>query len=259
MTWSSRRKLIYASSMIGIVLIVGALVVRHYTIKPATCFDNRKNGDEKGVDCGGGCFSYCSNELAQPKVRWVRSFEVASGVYHAVAYIEHNNANAAVVSAPYTFKLYDANNTLIAEQSGSTYIGVAGRTAIVESLIQTGNATPAITRFAFTAPLQWQKVGPQFAQLVINTDRYMFDNTPTTTRLVTTLQNEGRTGYIDLDTVAILYDKNDNAITALKIVVPSLPSLSSKVVYFTWPFALKEKPSRVEIIPRINPYTTTLQ
>jgi hypothetical protein len=259
MTWSGRRKLTYFSLFIAVFIIVAASVVRHYTVKPATCFDGKRNGDETGIDCGGGCLSYCPNELSDPKIRWTRSFQIAPGVYTAVAYIEHNNPNAAVASAPYEFKLYDENNTLIATRTGSTYLGPAGRTAIVETLIQTGNATPAITRFSFTGALVWQKVGAQFSHLVINTDRTAFEpTTDKTTRLAATLQNESRASFIDLDAVAILYDANENAITAVKNLVPSLNSLTSKTVYFTWPFPISGV-DRVEILPRINPYTTTLK
>lgn len=260
MTWSSRRKLLYSILFFVVLVGVMALVIRHYTVQPATCSDGKKNGDETGVDCGGGCFNYCINELADPKVRFSRSFQIAPSIYTAVAYIEHNNANAAIPSVPYVFKLYDANNTLIATRTGTTYIGPAGRTAIVETLIQTGNAVPAITRFAFTAPLVWQKIGSAFARLVINTDHFAFETTDgTTTRLAATLQNESRASFSDLDTVAILYDADGNAITAVKVAVPQLATLASKTIYFTWPFALPTKVARVEIIPRINPYTTTLQ
>jgi hypothetical protein len=257
MDWATRRRLTYISIVFGALLIVGALVARSYFDVVPTCFDHQQNGDEVGVDCGGSCSLYCVNQLSDPKVRWVRAFQVVPGVYNVVAYIEHANPNAAVPHASYAFKLYDENNDLIIERGGTTFIGSAGASAIVESLITTGNQVPAVARFAFTAPLEWQKIGQSFSSVVVDTSKHILDQSDKkTTRLVTTLQNKSRFGFTNVEAVATLYDINDNAITSEKIFVPSLGPLESKTVYFTWPFALSTGVARIEIIPRLNPFTS---
>lgn len=256
MTWAERRQFAYGGSLfLFFVLIAGAIVLRTTRVEP-TCFDGKKNGKEVGVDCGGSCLQYCPNELEQPKVRWVRSFEVSPGVVHAVAYIEHSYPGAAARRAAYQFKLYDEKNSLITERVGETVIGPMGRTAIVETLIPTGNSQVAVTRFVFTTPVPWEKVPTTYSQIVIKTDRTVLERFDGGTRLTATLENKSRTAFTSMDVVALLYDKNGNTVTVSKTVVPSLPALDTKVVYFTWPTSIDPSSiTRIEIVPRINPFT----
>lgn len=257
MDWATRRKLTY---MTGIVLVLGTVaffVVRSITNVPPTCMDGKKNGTEMGLDCGGVCMKYCPNELGVPKVRWVRTFEVTPGIVHAVAYIEHSYPGAASRKVSYSFKLYDDRNTLITERTGSTFVGPMGRTAIVETLIPTKNITPAITRFSMTAPVQWEKIPELFSSIVIKTDRTLVEPFDRGTRLTATLENKSRMNFTNLDVVAILYDADDNVVTASKALLPKLSAESNETVYFTWPFQLKQKPARIEIVPRYNPFTST--
>lgn len=254
MTWSQRRKLTYTGIVVlFLAIIVAALVGRFTNVEP-TCFDYKKNGSEVGVDCGGQCTLYCQNELSVPKVRWYRSFVIAPGIVHAVAYIEHSNSAAAARSAAYEFKIYDEKNNLITTRAGTTYIGPFGRTAIVEALIPVGNSVPYFTRFAFTAPIPWEKVGQVFSQVVIKSDRQLLENIANGTRLTVTLENQSNFSFDNMDVVAILYDNEDNAIAVSKTLIPELSAKQKKTVYFTWPQSYKESTARIEIIPRINPF-----
>ena len=253
MVWAERRKLAYMSGVILFFGIVGFFIIRHYTNIPPTCFDNKKNGSEVGIDCGGKCLQYCPNELLEPKLRWSRSFEVTPGVVHAVAYIEHSYPTASAQNVRYQFKLYDDKNSIITEKVGTTYLGPMGRTAIVESLIPTGNIKVATTRFQFLPPIPWEKSDPVFSQIVIKTDKTLLEAYSGGTRLTVTLENKSRYFFSDMDTVALLYDSSDNVITASKILVPTLPGLGSQTVYFTWPNKIDPKTVRsVEVIPRFN-------
>lgn len=262
MNWAERRKLTYMTIVLAVLGMIGFLLFRHFMNVEPTCFDGRKNGIETGVDCGGGCALYCANELASPKVRWVRSFAITSSVAQAVAYIEHSNATAASPLLTYTFKLYDAQNTIIAEKTGTTFLGALGRTAIVETLIPTGNVQVARTTVSFGEPITWSKIPTNLVTAGIKTDRtmiegYSYSPTQNGTRLSGVLENTSRFNFTNLDVVAVLYDKDENVITASKILVPDLAALSSKTVTFTWPFPLGTTVFRTEIIPRFNPFTAT--
>lgn len=238
--------------------LVGFLIFHKVTNVAPTCFDHKKNGDETNVDCGGGCLQYCPNELTDPKVRWVRSFEITPGVVHAIAYIEHSYPVASAKTVGYSFKLYDAKNVLITERTGTTYLGPMGRTAIVETLIPTGNIPVATTRFSFVDPIPWEKTDASFSQVVIKTDRTLLEKFSGGLRLTATLENKSRYSFTNMDVVAVLYDKNDNAITTSKILLPSLPAQSSQVVYFTWPLSIDATSVRtVEVLPRVNPFSAT--
>ncbi len=262
MTWSTRRQLTYFFSFIVIVAGITSLLVYNATKVEPTCYDGKQNSNEVGVDCGGVCAFYCKDELDAPKVRWVRFFPIAQGIVHAVAYIEHSYPTAGAERVSYEFKLYDEKNNLITTREGTSYIGPMGKSALVETLIPIGNNTPFIARFSFTDTILWEKIPAIYAQIGINTDRYVLesfgDGLPDQegTRLTVTLENESRTTFENMDVVALLYDTNDNAIAVSKSLLETLPGQGSATMYFTWPTALKERTARVELIPRINPFST---
>jgi hypothetical protein len=257
MVWAQKRKMAYMSGVLLFFGIIALLTYRKVTNVASTCFDHKQNGAEVGIDCGGGCLQYCPNELTDPKVRWARSFVVTPGIVHAVAYIEHSYPASSARKVNYVFKLYDAKNSLITERAGSTYLGPMGRSAIAEILIPVGNVDIARTQFSFVPPIPWERTDPLFSQIVINTDRTVLENYSGGTRLTATLVNKSRYAFDAIDTVAILYDTNDNAITASKIVVPHLDALGSTVVYFTWPQTITKASVRsIEVVPRFNVFAS---
>lgn len=257
MNWAQRRKLLYVMSVLLILSIAIGLLVRQATRVAPTCYDHKQNQGEVGPDCGGPCTFYCVNELADPKVRWVRSFDARPGMVHAVAYIEHTYPTAAARQIRYTFKIYDENNTVIAERTGSTFLSSMGVTAVVETLIKTGNAKPAFTRFTILPPLPWEKIPVTYSQVVLKTDRTLLEPLAESTRLTATIENTSRVSFRDVNVVAILYDKDDNAVNASQALLLSLPGQSSQTVSFTWGFVMPVPISRIEIIPRTNPFTST--
>ncbi len=254
MRWAERRKLTYSFSVLTVLAAVVFLIVRQSVIVEPTCTDGKKNGQEVGVDCGGSCLVYCPNELPDPKVRWVRTFPVTTSIVHAVASIEHGNPNAGVQQVGYKFKLYDERNTLIVERTGSTFIGPMGRAAIVDTLIPVGNTPATRVQFSFTEPVRWQKISSLFSTAVIKTDRTVLERFDGGTRLAVTLENQSRFNFKNTETIAILYDASGNAITASSAIVPEIQAQSEKVVYFTWPYPVTST-ARIEVIPRINPFT----
>jgi hypothetical protein len=195
MTWAARRQLLYFFYVIAIIGIIAFIFIRRATHEQPTCFDGKRNGNEVGVDCGGTCTFYCKDELGEPKVRWYRFFEIAPGLVHAVAYIEHNYPVAAAKTAPYLFSLYDEKNNILTSRAGTTYIGPMGRSAIVETLIPVGNGVPAFVRFGFSGPIVWEKISPSFSQIVIKTDRTLLESFEGGTRLTATLDNQSRTAF----------------------------------------------------------------
>lgn len=255
MNWAQRRKLTYIVIVVVFFGAVGYAIYHKATNVPPTCFDHKQNGTETGVDCGGGCSMYCANDLRNPVVEWVRVFPITPGMVDAVAYIQHGYPTAAARNVTYNFKLYDAQNNLLADRTGTTFIGTAGSTAIVETLIPIkNNVTVSVARFSFTGGVAWQKVSPLFSQVVIDTDKNSLEAFPGGTRLTAVLKNESRLNFTNLDVVAIFYDKDGNAITSSKVLLPSLQALQSQTVYMTWPYPINNV-ARTEIIPRYNPFT----
>lgn len=254
MNWAQRRKLTYVAIILIFFAIVAFAIIHKVTDVVPTCFDHKQNEGEAGVDCGGPCSNYCPNQLTDPIVEWVRAFPVTPGIVDAVAYIKTAYPTASAQNVGYDFKLYDSNNTLIADRQGTTFLGPAGNTAIVETLIPVANNTISLARFSFVDPLQWQTISSNFFQVVINTDQYSVESINGGTRLTAILQNQSRYNFFNTDVVALFYDSSGNVIGASKALVPELPGLQSTTVYFTWSYPITNI-ARTEILPRINPFT----
>ncbi len=256
MDWAARRKFLYVLIVFLVLGTVFALVFRNVLYQPATCTDNRKNGMETGVDCGGACARYCPNTLSLPKLRWVRSFPVAPGFVHALASLEHNYPNTGLRSLTYEFTLFDAKNEVITTRRGETFIGAHGRTVIIEPLIQVGNRTPVLTRFEILSSDSWEKFPDVATGAVLKVERTELDEEIDATRLTAILQNQSLVPLEAVQVVAILYDENDNAITASKTELPRVAPGTRANAYFTWSFPLTQTVARIEILPRINPFVS---
>lgn len=54
MTWALKRQIFYIGILLLVIFIFGFLLISSSLNRTPSCTDGRKNGDETGVDCGGG-------------------------------------------------------------------------------------------------------------------------------------------------------------------------------------------------------------
>lgn len=250
--WSQKRKLYYgiAWSLI-FVAIVGAFAVSYYVNREETCFDVRQNQDEEGVDCGGVCQIVCKESIKPPILLWSRAFPVSGGVYNAVAYVENENTDLGVEEGLYSFRLYDANNIIIAERKGRTFIGPGERLAIFEPRISTGERTPRRAFFEFLSFSEWKRTDRVQKPPIFVRDQKL-SNDESNTRLFARIQNGTIVNIADIDAVAILYGRDGNALAVSATKVDLLPSEGSREIVFTWPKLSLDDIVNTEVIPRID-------
>lgn len=243
-SWSSKRKFIYLSIFFSFIFLVIIVPVFFSFYKQPTCFDGKKNGDEKDVDCGGSCQLLCSADSLAPNVIWNRAFKVKDGIYSAVAYIENRNISSEAVGA-YTFKFYDKDNVLISTRSGVTFIPKNKVFAIFEADVDMMGKTPYRVSFDFTNKLVWRKNTKEEPDIsVINKSLVGEDTRP---RVDAIIENFSSENVSKVEAVAIVYDSEENAIAASRTFVDSLASDETAPVTFTWPapFQTKERICRV--------------
>ncbi len=259
MSWASRRQLIGLSI---IILALGAglfaYIQPRVTVAP-TCFDLEMNGSESGVDCGGSCINFCTNEITEPTVLWVRPFAVTDSVHTAMAMIENRNA-AAQIALPYEFRLYDAKGIFVARAQGVAMIPPSGRYAIVETGIQTGRAEVVSALIEFGQPKQpWKRIDPKIEELRVSTGGISLQSEGPIPRLFVTLSNPSPTvTFRNIATIAVLYDVNGNAVAGSKTSTSILYPGASREVVFTWPRPISVPIVRYEIIPILDVFSTEL-
>ncbi len=244
-SWSTKRKSAYFLVFALFVVFAVALPMFLSFYKSPTCSDGRKNGSEKGIDCGGSCTRLCPADFAKPRVLWSYSTNVVPGVYNSLAYVENPNQSVEVDSVDYTFKLYDDRGLLIAERKGQTAVPAGQKFAVFQGGIKTGERVPVKTTFEFGEDIEWQKGSALSSIRVLTISLDQTSEPKAEAKIIN--DSVGKT-YSSLSAFIILYDKNDNRLAFSKTLIDKIAPGEATVLYFTWPNAFPGKAVRSEIV-----------
>lgn len=247
--WAKRRQIIY---IIGAVIFFVVLLFFGYLIfsPEPTCFDNKKNGDELDVDCGGSCMRACSAQVDELRVLWVRAFQGNAEQAYAMAAIENRNNEIARRNLNYTIRVFNEENFLISEKSGSTYVNPREKLVIFEGGIKTGNQIATKAEIEFTSGGTWESFTP-VAKPVIAVEQEYIELSPQT-RLGVRITN---TSVYDLDDITVpvlLYDDRGNVVGGSSTYIDHLNRGQGKEVIYLWPEETLVKPTSIEFYPRVN-------
>ncbi len=260
MTWSLKRQIIYIAILLAIFFMFGFMMISPYLNKLPTCEDNKQNGNETGVDCGGSCSKACTFEVDKVSVLWSRTFEVIPGRYNAVAYLENHNKNAAIYKIKYKFRFSDKDNIYIGKKEGETYIPPSGKFAIFEAGIGVGNSVPVYTSFEFTETPVWQTISEdKLNQLKVLVSDIKLENQTTSPHLSAVVKNNSLFTIPEVSVVALLYDDNGNVASASRTYLDVLNGGDTKNIDFTWPEPISGNIIAKEIIPMYNVFLAKLK
>jgi len=247
MTWSTKRKRFYLSIFLFILIgLVGVpLFIKFYN--PPTCFDNKMNGKETGIDCGGSCAKICNSDYLTPFIEWTRFQKISSGVYNVAAMIKNPNISGGVKEAKYILKLYDSNGVLILEKNGVTSIPAKTNILVFQPSLKTNERVPARATFEFSAPLSWVKHDTNYQNIsILKKD---LTNDTKAPKLTATLKNISPYPIL-LDSVgAVLFDSKENVVAFSKTVLEKINPNSEEDIVFTWPIPFDREVVRVELYP----------
>ncbi|MDP2789433.1 MAG: hypothetical protein Q8O46_05350 [bacterium] len=260
MSWAFKRQILVLTVMAVLFSLFVFFVVVPYFYKTPTCTDNKQNGDEVGVDCGGSCTLACTFEADRVSVLWSRSFQVVEERYNAVAYVENKNRNKAVEKINYKFRFADKDNIYIGIREGSTTIPPAGKFAIFEPAVDVGNSIPVYTTFEFTEEPIWVNVPEEkISQLKITISSIKLEDESFSPRLSANLKNNSLFDINEVGVVAILYDAVGNALSVSRTYLDILQAEEAETVNFTWPEPFPRPIVAKEIIPIYNIFSTQLK
>jgi hypothetical protein len=268
MSWASRRRTTYLTGVfLFFLFIIGGPIAYWYFSIPPTCFDGIQNQGETAVDEGGPCLKLDPNSLQPNAILWDRSFRVRDGSYNAIAYIDNPNQGAGVATAQYRFELSDAQNVLVAERDGTTFIMPGGITPVFEGAIDTGNRIVAHTSFCFVdnsgncdstdASLDWDRMTNAALSLSINNKQLL--HTDTVPQLSAIVENTSVADVLDPSFVAVVFDSDGNAFAASATRLDRLSAGSSTPIVFTWPDPFQTQASQIDIIPLLAPVAAPAQ
>jgi hypothetical protein len=249
MSWAQRRRFIYIGGIVLFILLFVVLPTVIHFYEAPTCFDNKKNQTEQGVDCGGPCTLLCRSQYVPLTVLWSRFSKVDDGVYNVLAYIENPNINAEANNLDYVFKLYDKDGILLRERFGRTFVPANKIMAVFEAELSTGKQIPQRVEFFFPSQAVWLKQdnisnGLSVSQSVISRE----DTAP---RLSAVVSNKTINQIKNIEAVAIVYNDKGNTIAFSRTIIDVIDGKGSKDINFNWPKPFPETYARTEIVLKV--------
>ena len=253
-SWGTKRKLKYIFSIVFFFLFIGAVIVffNIYKNQQPSCFDGKQNSDEQGIDCGGNCAKVCEAGATDVRIDWVRAFRVKDGIWSVAAYLENPNINYQAQNVSYKFRVYDSNNTLIAEPAGVTFIPAGQSFGVFEGWLQVGDRIPARATLEWPGKPNWTKVTSQSDFIIIK------DVTRTTDagglpRVSAVLENQGLKTIKNIAGFVVVYDNFGNAIAASETIIDQVAGGATSNMIFSWPTPFVDQIGRVEILHWLSP------
>lgn len=250
MSWAQRRKATYTLSFLFFILIiVFALSFRSFQTAPS-CFDGAQNQGEQGVDCGGPCAILCRAQYGNPSVLWVRWSKVqSSGTYAVLAYAHNPNVNVGSFNAPYTMTIYDKNNVILKQVVNTTYIPPTDTFTIFLDSVSINDKIPARITLAFNDAFVWQNI--QNKEIGISVISKTLVGEDTKPKVLATLKNTTLVPINNIESIAILYDANDNAIAFSRTKTDTIDTNASADISFTWPEVFSAKVYKIDILSKV--------
>ena len=251
-SWRARRQLaamgIVAAIFVGIAVWFGARL-----IPSPTCFDNRQNHGEVGVDCGGPCLA-C--ELKNPKplsVFWTRLAPAGGDWYDAAALVENQNQILASGDVRYEFALFDELG-LVARKSGSTFVYPQERLIIAEPALRT-TRRPVRVEFRVIA-IAWRTGRESAPSIIVEHRDYTIaaggEGEKKQSIVTADLFKASPLGFRAFAVTVAVFDPAGNLIGANKVAGDTLAAGGRAKIKSLWPSALPGDAGKIEIIPRVN-------
>jgi hypothetical protein len=250
-----RRRVLY---ILGVclffaIVIGGPIAYKVFTIPP-TCTDNIQNQGETAIDRGGPCPLLDAAQLQPSAVSWTRAFRVRDGSYNAAAYIENPNDGAGVRAVEYRFKLYDSENVIVAERTGTTFIMPGRITPVFQGGIDTGNRLVTRAFLSFIAEPEWEQM--RDAARVVDVSEISPSDVGTTPRVTASVHNASVSPIFDIGLVATVFDTAGNAYASSATRIARLGADETQQVVFTWPDPFPSAVGRIDVIPLVVPVST---
>ncbi|HYE23335.1 MAG TPA: hypothetical protein VEA92_02705 [Candidatus Paceibacterota bacterium] len=247
MSWASRRKF----AIIALIALIAVAVIASLTFavihETPTCTDGKLNGEETGVDCGGGCTYLCLNEVEEPVVRFVRPFSPQAGRYDVIAYIDNRNPSLAAKNVHATVELFDESRTLLGTKEATLDIPAGGTVPLYipeayrgDRIVSQAFLTLDESTLRFYVPDDRHRVPSVTGVETENSE---------SPRITAEIENQTAYPMYDIRPIATVFDTAGNAIAASQTYLPQLGAYGQAHVLFTWNRAFPSPPARVEVLP----------
>lgn len=253
--WSRTRKRIILGLVLGtVIILVGVPFFLLFYQKP-TCADNKMNGDETGIDCGGSCQRLCTPEALPLILKGdPRILTIAPNAFEVVALVENPNAGAEIYRAEYTVKIYGSGSAIpVKTINGFAFVPKGRTVALFE-----GPFTLPVEISPARATLEWRTESLDFKKTAaVEPEIEVFEvsavNTSTNPRITAKVENLSLGTVRNIDFVALVSDTEGNIFAASKTYVDALEPGEETEIFFAWPRPFPRPVGNTQIIKRVLP------
>ncbi|TSC59511.1 MAG: Uncharacterized protein LiPW15_816 [Parcubacteria group bacterium LiPW_15] len=149
----------YGIFYLAILTGIGYLAFLMFIKPPASCFDNRQNQSEPGVDCGGPCAKICLPSTIRPlTLSGEAQLFSTNGLWSVLFWPENPNPDYAITSFKYAVNIYDEAGLIVKTLSGDSFLYASEIKYIDIPAINLGGSVPAKAEFQITDPV-WIEAG----------------------------------------------------------------------------------------------------
>ncbi|OIO31198.1 hypothetical protein AUJ77_00475 [Candidatus Nomurabacteria bacterium CG1_02_43_90] len=242
MKWAQKRKIWYSIAFAIMIILLAAYPVYRIVYKAPTCSDQKQNGTETGVDCGGPCSLVCSADVKPLRVVWSKAFPLEGGTYDLGAYVENINTSAGIKYAHYTFRVLDANGGTVAEKQGGVEIPPQSPFLLFETGVTlSGNPDHVDVVFDPNDLAHWTKAVATVLPVTIKNQNLR--STDTKPRFDAVLINNDLVSDVPrLSLGAIIYDALRHPVAISRTYTDGISRGGEQPVFFTWPNRFTKNP-----------------
>ncbi len=115
------KQIIYGAGYLAVLFLIVFGIYLYASKSTANCFDNKQNGNETGIDCGGACIPCDIKSLSPLQISLQKYFISGDRVITALE-IKNSNQNYGADYLDYKISLLDKNETFIKGIFGNSYI-----------------------------------------------------------------------------------------------------------------------------------------
>ncbi len=251
MNWATKRKIIYAVSFFIFLTAVFVYEARNILFPSPTCFDQKQNGFETGIDCGGVCSLRCTNQINKISVTWARAIKTGASTYDLVAMFTNKNLNSSPNKSDYLFTIYNKKGNMLDQIKGNTVVPVNSDFPVIIQNVPLKDfpyqvvATASSGNFYLTNELPSD---PTIKVLGTNFEKGDIS------RLYANIQNTKLVVLNNVPFRAVLFDENRNTIAVGETIIDRLDKEEQKQIVFTWHNSFPP-PTFIRVYPIMDPFS----
>ncbi len=259
--WRKTRKSLFISIISLIILSIIFYKLHAYIFPKPSCFDNKLNGDESDIDCGGSCQKVCNEKILPIISKTARAIKTEKGLYDLIGFLQNNNRDKNISNNKinYKFTIFDLSGKPIKEYIGKTDL-LVGQTfpIIVQNvpldLESSGNDISKVILTTSFDNNEWLKVDSIFGESFFSSSNEDYERLNNNiTQLSLDITNPTKARFRDIPIRITLENEEGNIVAVNETILRDIAGRSSQKVSFTWRNPLEIEDPIIKVYSIISP------